>query len=271
MRDEIILTENILEGTDRINALKSQPARSDRMGLFYGLWGRGKSTFVEWTFSNMLVFYVRAMAAWVRSVNMMVEDILKAYRVEAVGNLKRDLRELVTVMKRQGAPLLIDEADRVCRKSLLIEIIRDLHDMARVPVILIGQENLFNVLQRKDMGACFSRMTEVFEFKPLTINDIQQAAKILCGLECGEKVGDFIRTATLGDFRLLNMFLTRAERLCLTNKTPEITLRAAKEAAKILPNPEERARWAASEGAEESRKPFKVVSHNNEREAVAAG
>jgi DNA transposition AAA+ family ATPase len=247
MRDEIILTESILEGAERINALKSKSVRSDRMGCFYGLWGLGKTTFVEWVFSNTVCFYVRAMAAWTRSPNMMVEDCLKAYRVEAVGRLKQDVRELSAVMRRHGAPFLVDEADRVARKSLLIEIIRDLHDVSRVPVILIGQETLFTILQRRDLGATFSRMSEVFEFKPLSIADIQKAASKLCDLDCDGQVGDFIRTATLGDFRLLNILLTRAENLCSINGAKAITLKTAREAAKSLPNPEERARWTVGE------------------------
>lgn len=139
-------------------------------------------------------------------------------------------------MKRYDAPLFIDEADRIAKKSILIETVRDLHDLARIPIILVGSENLIDLLKRKDLGPVFSRVTEILEFQPLSVADIQEAAKTLCHLECHTKVASFIRTATLGDFRLLNTFLMRVENLCNMNGLNEITMSTAKEAAKAVPN-----------------------------------
>ena len=239
MRDKIVITGNITSFVAMVDALMSKPERVDRMGLVVGKWGLGKTTTLEWFFSNNPCFYVRAWAAWSRSINMMVEDLLKCYRVEARGRLKQDLRELVLVVKKNRVPLFIDEADRVVRKSILIETIRDIHDLTRVPIVLIGQEDILNLLQRKDLGHVFSRITEIAEFKPLTAENIQDISRELCDLECSPKVASFVRTVCLGDFRLTNAFLTKAETLCALNKTKEISLAIAKEASKIFPSPDD--------------------------------
>lgn len=239
MRDEIILTDNMTSFALMVQALMGKPGRIDRMGLVYGKWGLGKSTTMEWFYTHNPCFHIRAWAAWSRSVNMMVEDLLRCYRVEAAGRLKQDLRELVSVIKKYRLPLFIDEADRVVRRSILIETIRDIHDMSRIPIILIGQENIINLLQRRDLGQVFSRITEVVEYKPLSAQDIQNISKKLCGLECSTKVASSIRYITLGDFRLVNALLTRAEGVCSLNDKSEITLPIVKEAAKVLPNPDE--------------------------------
>ena len=239
MRDKIVITGNITKFVAVVDSLMTKPARSDRMGLIVGKWGLGKSTSLEWFYSNNPCFYVRAWAAWSRSINMMVEDLLKSYRVEARGRLKQDLRELVLIVKKNRVPLFIDEADRVVRKSILIETIRDIHDLTRVPIILIGQEHILNLLQRKDLGHVFSRITEIAEFKPLTAQNIQDISRELCDFECSLKVASLVRTVTLGDFRLVNAFLTKAETLCTLNKTNEISLAIAKEASKILPSPDD--------------------------------
>ena len=239
MKDKVVTTGNITNFISMVQALMNKPERVDRMGLVHGKWGLGKTTAMEWFYSNNICFYSRAWAAWSQSLNMMVEDLLRAYRVEARGRVKQDLRELVRVVKKNRFPLFIDEADRIVRKSILIETIRDIHDFSRVPVILIGQENILNMLQRKDLGQVFSRITEIVEFKPLNAQNIQDISRELCDLKCNMKVASFIRNVTLGDFRLVNALLIKAEDICILNKVSEVSLATAKEASKVLPNPDD--------------------------------
>ena len=239
MKDKIVITTNITNFVSLVEALTEKPGRMDRMGLVYGKWGLGKTRTLEWYYSNNLCFHVRAMAAWCRSVNMMIEDLLSCYRVEARGRFKQDIRELVKTAKKHRHPLFIDEADRVVRKSILIETIRDVHDLTKIPVILIGQENIVSLLQRQDLGQVFSRITEIVEYKELSAQDIQRISKELCDLESDPKVASFIRNITLGDFRLVNALLIKAEGLCAFNKTTEITMSIAREAATAMPSPDE--------------------------------
>lgn len=238
MKDKIVLTQNMAGFASVIENLVNKPERMDRIGLIHGKWGLGKTTALEWFYTNNHCFYVRSMAAWSCSVTMMVEDILAAYRVEPRGRLKHDIRELVRIAKKHRAPLFIDEANRIVKKSLLIETIRDVHDFSRIPIILIGQENIINLLKRRDLGPVFSRVTEIYEFEKLTAQDIQHISKELCDLMCDIKVANFIRTVCLGDFRLVNALLSRAEELCELNKVSEITISIAKEAASAMPDRE---------------------------------
>jgi len=239
MKDKIIVTDNMLSFVSMVEALIGKPERMDRIGLSYGKWGLGKTTTLEWYYTNNPCYYVRAMAAWSRSATMMLEDILRSYRVEARGRFKTDIRELIRIAKKQRHPLFIDEADRVVRKSILIETIRDLHDLAKIPIILIGQEHIINLLQRRDLGQVFSRVTEIVEYKELSAPDIQRVSKELCDLECDTRVASYIRNITLGDFRLVNAFLIRTENLCALNKITTITMEIAKEGSTALPSPDE--------------------------------
>jgi len=247
MKDKIVLTSNMTKFVSTVEDLQNKPKRSDCIGLIYGRWGLGKTTCMEWYYSNNRCVYVRAMEAWSRSVNMMVEDIMRTYHVEPRGRLKSDLPELVRTMKKHGYPLFIDEGDRVVRRLTLIETIRDLHDVCKVPIILIGQENVINMLQRRDLGPVFSRISSICEFKALTAQDIQHICKELSELHCDDKVAAYIRTITLGDFRLVNSVLTRAEELCSLNKKTEITLTIAKEASTAMPHPDDLKRAVESE------------------------
>jgi len=241
MKDQIVPTENLRGFAGVAEALIAKSERLDRLGLIFGKWGLGKSTSLQWYYSNHPCFYARALAAWQRSPNMMVEDLLSTYRVEARGRLKLDVRELVRVVKKRGDPLILDEADYVIRRAILIETIRDVADLAHVPVILIAGEDAMNLLGRHDLAHVLSRITAKYEFKELSVRDIQRAAQELCGLAVDEKVGSFIRKVCLGDFRLLNAFLLRAEELCFFNQTSEITASIAKTAAESATGQAERA------------------------------
>jgi hypothetical protein len=259
MKDKIIMTQNLVKGAELVEKLKNRTKRSDCLGLIFGRWGFGKSTFIEWIYTNIECFYARALEAWGRSVNMMVESLLAAYRVEPMGMLKADLPELSRTIKKHGHPLFIDEADRLARKTSLIETVRDLHDMCRVPIILVGSENIISLLQRRDLGPVFSRISAICQFQELTSKDIEHIALELCELRCDTKVAAYIRTVTLGDFRLVNALLVRAEVLCGLNDSTDISMSIAKEASTAMPHPDDLRRVIESK---------KVVNH---REARAAG
>jgi hypothetical protein len=247
MKDKIVMTNNLVRGIEFIERLKGKSKRADLLSVLFAKWGFGKTTFIEWLYTNIKIFYVRAMQGWTRSINLMIEDILAAYRVEPRGMLKKDLPELCRVIKKYGDPLIIDEADRVVRRLGLIETIRDVHDICRVPIVLVGGEDIINLLQRRDLGPVFSRVTEICEFQELTVEDIQHIADELCELKCNIKVASFIRTITLGDFRLVNGLLERAEALCALNKLSELNMVVAKEASSIMPRPEDLKRIQESE------------------------
>lgn len=232
--DHIVMTGSLIAGFEAVESLKRKPSRLDRMAAFGGRWGFGKTTFIQWIYTQIPCFMATALAIWSRSANTMIEDLLRSYRIEAKGRLKYDFRELVRAARKHGLPLFIDEADRVVKKSLLIEIVRDLHDLARVPVILVGSENLISLLQRHDLGHVFSRVTEIVEFRELSTSDIQRISTELCDLRCDEKVAGYIRTITLGDFRLANTLLIRAEELASLNKSREITMALAREASSAM-------------------------------------
>jgi len=62
----------------------------------------------------------------------------------------------------------------------------------------------------------------------ITVGDF---SVVTTSLQCSAKVATFIRTVTLGDFRLLDALLIRAEDICVFNKCSEITLQIAKQAS----------------------------------------
>lgn len=78
MEDKFIVTVNVEEAYSKIQSLKNKPKRNDKMAVFSGPAGFGKTTITEQLFVAFTCFIVRALAAWSTSINMMIEDLLHA-------------------------------------------------------------------------------------------------------------------------------------------------------------------------------------------------
>ncbi len=113
---------------------------SPRMGLFYGPSGYGKSVAAATIAARLNGAYVVAKSIWTQ------RSLLEALATEiGIAQLARTgprlLDQIVDQLLDEPQPLIIDEMDHlVTRRS--VEIIRDIHDNARVPVLMIGEEAL---------------------------------------------------------------------------------------------------------------------------------
>lgn len=113
---------------------------SPRFSVFYGPSGYGKSVSAAFTAARVDAVYVEARSIWTqRSV---LENIAHAYgivRLERTG--PRILDQLIDHLNTEPRPLIIDEMDYLVKKQL-VDILRDLHDATRIPIMMIGMEEL---------------------------------------------------------------------------------------------------------------------------------
>jgi SpoVK/Ycf46/Vps4 family AAA+-type ATPase len=113
---------------------------SPRLGLFYGPSGYGKSVAAATVAARLGGAYVVAKSIWTqRSLLEAIAAELGITRLERTG--PRLLEQIVDQLLREPQPLIIDEMDHLVKKQS-VEIIRDIHDAARVPVLMIGEEAL---------------------------------------------------------------------------------------------------------------------------------
>lgn len=76
--------------------------------------------------------------------------------------------------------MFIDEVDYITRQTRLIETLRDLHDLATVPVVLIGETGVLERLAH--LKRFTSRIAEHVTFEPLDEEDAQLIARELCDI-----------------------------------------------------------------------------------------
>jgi hypothetical protein len=113
---------------------------SPRLGILYGNSGFGKSVAAAFTASRTNAAYIEAKSIWTqRSLLEAVADELGITRLER--SAPRILQQIIDALNHEPRGLLIDEMDHLVKKSQ-VEIIRDIHDATRIPIVMIGEESL---------------------------------------------------------------------------------------------------------------------------------
>lgn len=113
---------------------------SPRMGLLYGPSGYGKSVASAFTASRTQAAYVEAKSIWTQ--RSILEAIAEELGIVRLGrSAPRILDQIIDQLNAEPRGLLIDEMDYLVKRQY-VDIIRDLHDATRVPIVMIGMEAL---------------------------------------------------------------------------------------------------------------------------------
>lgn len=120
---------------------------------------------------------VACVKAWSNSSSKrLFSQILKDINHAAPRGKRHDLRSrLAGCLELFGIELLlVDNADNLQREALID--LKQLHEESRVPVILIGGQDLDNSLQNFDLLTCFPTL---FEFDRLEYEDFQKTLRTI--------------------------------------------------------------------------------------------
>lgn len=118
-------------------------------------------------------------------------------------------------------PLIIDEADKLVDKGM-IELVREIHESAQVPVILIGEEALPTKLERSERA--HNRVLEWVAAQPCDLEDTRKLAHIFApGLSLSPDMLDLIRVQSQGKARRIVTNLDRIKEWALEAGRSEIS------------------------------------------------
>jgi hypothetical protein len=223
MNKTFIRTDNYNKVTAAVEALVHRDLSLPGLGLIYGKWGYGKTEVVEAYYGLSDTFYVRMLETW--NPRRLLEEMCAIAKVgDPIYRLDRLCDQVINGFRRWGKPLFIDEGDYCLNGgSRMLNIIRDIHDMTKVPIILIGMEALYGKLQKH--GQFFSRIlpAAIVEFQPVSTPEIIMITKEWTGLAIGHDAADILGRYIEGDFRYLVGYLLTIEEGCRTNATTSIT------------------------------------------------
>lgn len=224
MQHKFIKTTNYIECYEAMLELRKLPRDMEKMGLFFGPPGRGKTLIIEKLAIDEGAALVRTLGSW--TPKQMMIDICVALDIPDIGTTSTLQHRIIDELTLNKQILIIDEVDTLFMngKKQLLLMLRDIHDMAKTPIILTGMEQCDKMF-KKDTHY-YERFSRKVKMGETTKHDIEQ----LC-LNADVKIEDdliehfFIR---YGNFRPVKVLLNALEEYCENNDLQSASLNTFK-------------------------------------------
>jgi DNA transposition AAA+ family ATPase len=167
--------KNVAECYSVAQQIINRPPGVDGLGLFYGRSGYGKSKASQYVQNKCGAIYLEVFDFW--SKKTFVESLLAELNIDKPkGTIATMMQQALRLLQDDPNRLIIiDEADKLIDKNM-IELVRDIYKGARVPVLLVGEENLPDKLARYER--CENRVTAWGMANPSDLADAQALARI---------------------------------------------------------------------------------------------
>jgi len=233
---EFVKTKNYTAMFELLSTLVDMEGNLERIGLGYGNPGVGKTTALEKLAKEFDGVLVRVNASWTPTSSMTA--VADALGVHTKGSTSEVVRRIVDSLIEYPRPLIVDEIDRALSadKIGILENLRDIHDQAQVPLLLVGMGQCDARLQRHKHF--YSRIVKKTYFTDTPHDDIDKFIN-LCGLGDGATfkpiiIKEDLRVYLRGKFksiREIKVILKLLELWCEVNDVYEITLKTYRDSA----------------------------------------
>ena len=171
--NSIAALPNVAALSRLVDRVEHRGASLPGMACFYGPSGWGKSTAAAYAANAHDCHVVQMKSAW--KAGKLVRAIAAELSIKPAHTIGDIVDQIAESLARSGRTLMIDEADNAATNGM-IEVIRDIYESSQVGVILIGEENLPQTLQRWER--VHGRMLDWVAAKPGSAQDLDLLAPI---------------------------------------------------------------------------------------------
>jgi hypothetical protein len=177
-----------------VDTLQRGPALPGLICL-YGHSGYGKSTAAAYAANRWRCYYVELKSLW--SVKHLLAQILKEMGIlpgKTVPDMLDQVCEQLTLSNR---PLIIDQADYLVDHGRA-QVLMDLYEGSRAPIIFIGEEGLASKMKGRH-NTVHRRVLHWIEAQPASPDDCRLLADLYCpGLDLADDLLHAINAAVDG-------------------------------------------------------------------------
>ena len=232
MKHDIVDVNNLQRLSAAFSLLQGAGYGMSKFGLVHGTAGFGKTTAVGWLSqpNQANAIFVTATPFW--TPTSMLKTLIHELGFEPIGRGTQDyFNQVVEAVSRFQRPLFVDEADFIFDApsgKRMVESLRSVHDIAGVPVLLIGMDKISAKVRR--LPQLNSRIAQEICFDPLTLEDA--AAIAAQNIEVGiapDLLAD-VHSAANGNARYLCEGLAKAENFAVRQGWQVIDLAGWKQA-----------------------------------------
>jgi len=186
MRKTMAITKNVRLLLSAVRELQSGSHTRERMALLYGSPGEGKTSSIDHAIDKTNGIALRAKVCWT-STGMLAELATELRCPERIRKSNRAgvmLGSIIEHLNDSPCPIFVDEVDRLVSHynrtngEKIMELLRDIHDTVKVPVILVGEENSAINIQQNSRFA--RRISSWIEFRGICTDDCRIVADTVC-------------------------------------------------------------------------------------------
>jgi DNA transposition AAA+ family ATPase len=112
---------------------------------FSGPSGFGKSTAVGYVAAQHNAIYVEVRSIWTKK--SFLEALAKALGIYRAATVAAMADQISEELSKSQQPLMLDEGDNLIERNL-VELVRDIYEQSKAPVVLIGEEALPQKLRK---------------------------------------------------------------------------------------------------------------------------
>jgi hypothetical protein len=190
------MVETVMQG------LLDEHTASPRIAVLYGPAGFGKSFCSNSIAIQTGAYYVQMRSVW--RAKSLLQAILNetSERYSDSDNTAKLLEKASIKLAAARKPLIIDEFDH-CVREQMIEVVRDIYEMARIPIIVIGEEMLPQKLSRWERF--HSRVRSWVPAQPVSLADAELLRPIYCDAEIERAAMEQILAACGGSVRRVSV------------------------------------------------------------------
>lgn len=230
MKNSVVKTTNVIRAVDAVEALHHRGLGEEGMGLLYGRPGEGKTTTVGYLVNQFDGVYLRARQAW--TVTSMLQSLMDAIQREPLSRRSPMIDAAVEWFVTNDRMLLVDEADYLLQQRQMLDALRDIYDLAGIPVLLVMMERAPRQIQSDPSLARFKRrITKWVKFDGLSLEDTAKVCAQLpvlgddeTSIDVGRGLVERIHNESQANIGNIVIALGKIERFARTNDLASVGL-----------------------------------------------
>lgn len=220
MKTAVAKTKNVLAAFDAYQHLSEAALNNTpSIAMFTGQAGLGKTTAGSYLFVQADGILVRCLKS--DTLGTFLERLAQELGLDQRQRKADMLKFIVHELAVTGKPLFIDECDYIADRQDVLETIRDIYDLANVPIILIGYNQLPKKVKRLEQ--LYSRISQHIEFQPADLDDITiMASELVTDTQISTDLLAELLQVSKGNFRRIHTGLNTIEAFARSNAMTSI-------------------------------------------------